>query len=126
MPKFILSYRHPHDYEGGTTADGGQRLVAVADDAMAPWAKYFQRIGSSVVDPGQPVFERMAVGDVGTSTKLGGYSVIEAADFSAAISLAQECPSVHAGGGVEIGLLADLPGDHPAAVLKDEVASRAS
>jgi hypothetical protein len=120
MPNFIFAYRHHSDYRpGGVTENGGERLAEVDNDALAVWSAYFERIGPSVIDPGQPVFERTSIGQVGDSTKLGGYSVVKADSLEAAVALAKECPTVHLGGGVEIGLLVELPADHPAALLKD-------
>jgi hypothetical protein len=58
------------------------------------------------------------VGDTGPSTQLGGYSVITADDIDAALAIAKRCPSVARGGGVEIGLLADLPAEHPAEQMR--------
>jgi hypothetical protein len=107
MPDFIFTYRHPTEYT--PAGDGG---------ALAAWGGYFERIGPSVIDPGQPVFERTSVGKVGDSTKLGGYSVVTADNLAAAVALAEGCPTVARGGGVEVGLLAPLPPDHPAALLK--------
>jgi hypothetical protein len=108
MPDFIFTYRHPADYPPG--GDGA---------ALAAWGTYFERIGSTVSVPGQPVFERTSIGTVGDGTKLCGYSVVTADNFEAAIALAEACPTLGNGGGVEIGLLAELPADHPAALLKD-------
>jgi hypothetical protein len=119
MPNFIFTYRHPANYlPGGVTENGGQRRAEVDNDPQAVWGAYFDRIGPSVIDPGQPVFERTSVGQIGDSTKLGGYSVIKADDLAAAVALAKECPTVRLGGGVEVGLLVELPADHPAALLK--------
>jgi hypothetical protein len=119
MPQFIFSYRHSTDYApGGVTQNGGQRLVDVDDDAAVVWSAYFERIAPHVIDPGQPVFERTSIGEVGESTKLGGYSVVEADNLEGAVALARQCPTVRLGGGVEIGVLAELPPDHPAALLK--------
>ena len=82
------------------------------------WGAFFERIGPSVIDPGQPVFERTIVGEVGVTTNLGGYSVVQAGDLASAEALAAGCPILQRGGGVEIGMLAGLPADHPAALLK--------
>jgi hypothetical protein len=121
MPNFIFTYRHHTDYTpGGVTEDGGRRLAEVDSDALAVWSAYFERIGQSVIDPGQPVFKRTSIGEVGDSTKLGGYSVVTADSLEAAAALAEGCPTVRLGGGVEIGLLAELPPNHPAALLKGQ------
>jgi hypothetical protein len=44
---------------------------------------------------------------------LGGYSLIRADDLATASSVAKGCPFVGAGGGVEVGLLMDLPRTPP-------------
>jgi hypothetical protein len=111
MPKFILSYRSAKDYD------------ALADSAgLAAWGEFLNDvIAPRVVDPGWPVFEPTAVvGEGGPSTQLGGYSVVNADNLDAALSMAQRCPTVARGGGVEVALLAELPPGHPA----EEIRSR--
>ena len=93
-------------------------------DVIAAWQSFFEGLADHVVDPGQPVFERTAIGDVGADTQLGGYSVIEAADLEGAAALAKACPSVQSGGGVQVGELADLPDDHILSQLKTKAAQR--
>jgi hypothetical protein len=113
MAKFIFTYRQRTDY-----------VPSQADpDVVTPWTKFFERIGSNVVDPGQPVFERTAVGEIGDATKLGGYSIVDADSLDAALTLARMCPTIEQGGGVEVGVLAELPAEHPASVLKNRVVS---
>jgi hypothetical protein len=68
-------------------------------------------MGASVTDIGKPIFESSALGDLGDGTKPGGYSMITADDLEAALTLAKGCPALREGGGVEVGLLADLPAD---------------
>jgi hypothetical protein len=109
VPKFIFSYRHPADYTPG----------GLGNDGRAAWTTYFERIGPSVIDRGQPAFERTSIGTVGQTTNLGGYSIVQADDLEAALALARGYPLVDRGGGVEIGLLAELPPNHPDALLKD-------
>jgi hypothetical protein len=75
-------------------------------------------LADHVVDPGQPVFDRTSVGEVGASTQLGGYSIIEATDLDDAVALARACASVQHGGGVQVGELANLPDDHILTQLK--------
>ena len=113
MPKYVLTYHQPKGY------------VPRADAAViAAWQSFFEGLADHVVDPGQPVFERTAIGDVGADTQLGGYSVIEAADLEGAAALAKACPSVQSGGGVQVGELADLPDDHILSQLKTKAAQR--
>ncbi len=109
MTQFIFSYRVPADYQ-----------ARVDPDARAEWTAFFDDvIASGVVDPGKPVFEATAVlGDAGASTRLGGYSIITADDLEAALSMAKQCPTIARGGGVEVGVLADLPAEHPAEQIR--------
>src|SRR5438309_5992887 len=90
MPKYVLTYHQPKGY------------VPRADaDVIAAWQSFFEGLADHVVDPGQPVFERTSIGEVGADTQLGGYSIIEAADLEGAAALAKACPSVQSGGGVQ-------------------------
>lgn len=107
MPTFIFAYQHPAEY-----------VIRRNPEITAQWVEFFETIGNSIVDPGQPVFERTAIGEVGTGTQLGGYSVVEAASLEDAVALAKHCPTLGYGGGVQVGELAQLPPEHPAAQFK--------
>ena len=113
MPKFIFSYQQPAGY-----------MVRTDEETTAKWVTFFETIGDTIVDPGQPVFERTALGETGTGTQLGGYSLIEAASLADAVALAEQCPTLTYGGGVQVGQLAELPPEHPASQLKAQLASR--
>jgi hypothetical protein len=110
MPKYIFVYHQAAGYVPGSDPN-----------ATLAWEKYFESICESVVDPGQPVFERSVVGQVGDSTQLGGYSVVEAKDLDEAVALAKHCPTLRSDGGVHIGELAELPPEHPASRLRDRL-----
>ncbi|MBV9354386.1 MAG: hypothetical protein JO023_02550 [Chloroflexi bacterium] len=114
MPKFIFSYRAAKHING--TAD---------PDALAAWRRFLSEVvGASVVDPGWPVFEPAThLGETGHSTQLGGYSIVSADDLETALSMARECPTLTRQGGVEVGLLADLPVEHPAEQLRSRPAT---
>ena len=112
MPKFIFSYQQPAGY-----------MTRTDEEITAKWVAFFETIGDRIVDPGQPVSERTALGAVGAGTQLGGYSVVEAASLQDAASLAEHCPTLTYGGGVQVGQLAELPPDHPASRLKERLAS---
>jgi hypothetical protein len=101
MPKFIFAYHQPKGYVPGTDAS-----------VLAKWEAFLGGIADNVVDPGLPVFERTSLGEVGDSTQLGGYSIVDAADLEAAVGLAKGCPSLTYGGGVQVGVLSEVPGDH--------------
>jgi hypothetical protein len=99
MATFLFSYRVPADYVLGRPEGSGA------------WTSWFASMEASVTDIGKPVFEFSALGDLGDGTKPGGYSMITADDLEAALTLAKGCPALREGGGVEVGLLADLPAD---------------
>ena len=111
MPKFILTYHQPIAY-----------VPAFDEKTAAAWGSFFDAMGGSIVEPGQPVVDRAAIGETGSSTKLGGYSVVEADDLDAALAIAKGCPTLTYGGGVQVGVLAELPPDHPASRLRQRAA----
>jgi hypothetical protein len=105
MNTYLLVYRHPENYTG--TAD-----------TAAAWKTWFKQLGSQLVDPGNPVFERTSVGMCGTPLPLDGYTLVTASDLAEAVELAKGCPIIKAGGGVEVGLLTPIPGrEHPARIF---------
>jgi hypothetical protein len=113
MPRYILSYRSAKDFD--TLAD---------PTALPAWGSFLdQVIAPHVVDPGWPVFEPSEViGAAGPSTRLGGFSIVTADDLEAALSMARSCPTIERGGGVEVGLLAELPQGHPAEQMRSQLA----
>ena len=112
MAQFIFSYRSAKDY--GAVAD---------PDGIAAWSTFLNDvIAPNVVDPGWPVFEPTAVlGEAGPSTQLGGYSVVTADDLATALSMAEHCPTIERGGGVEVAVLAALPSEHPAEQMRSRL-----
>ena len=98
MSQFVFTYRTPKGY---TT--NFERADA--------WRAWFDGMGDQLVQLGNPVMERGAIGDTASeTTELGGYSVISADDLDSALTIAKGCPHVEIGGGVEVGLLAEVPG----------------
>ena len=110
MPTYIFTYHQPAGYVPGSDTT-----------VTAAWEAFFERIGDNVVDPGQPVFDRTTLGEIGSSTQLGGYSVVTATNLAEAAALAGGCPSLQRGGGVQIGELAELPPEHPASRLRERL-----
>ena len=96
MSTCVLTYHAPKGYSHGNT------------DAMAAWTAWFEELGASVVERGNPVFERSTLGNCVSDTVLGGYSLVTADDLEAAVGLAKGCPFLGSGGGVEIGELTIL------------------
>jgi hypothetical protein len=109
MPQYIFTYRSA---KGRDPRGDGSELPAwgaFLDDVIAP----------NVVDPGWPVFEEsIIVGEAGESTQIGGYSVVTAESLEVAVAMAKSCPTIERGGGVEVGVLAELPPEHPAEQMR--------
>jgi hypothetical protein len=95
MTQYLFIYRVPRDFERGTQS--------------AEWQRWFEGLGDAVVDIGNPTFERTTIGaDVGATTELGGYSLIEAASLADAQAHATGCPILSVGGSVEVGVVTPL------------------
>ena len=109
MPKFIFTYRSAKSFDAAADPEG-----------LAAWRAFLNEvIGPNVVDPGWPVFEPPVVlGETGASTQLGGYSIVTADNIDAALSMARRCPTLQRHGGVEVGVLSELPVEHPAEQMR--------
>ena len=71
MPTFVFTYRMPTGY------------VPSGPETMAAWTVWFESMGESLADIGNPVFE-------------------------SAVAVAKRSPALDAGGGVEVGVVTDL------------------
>jgi hypothetical protein len=92
VPSYLLSFRTPTDYRS-------------TPDTQTAWNEFFQAISTHLEDIGNPIFSRQTIGDTGTDTVLGGYTLINADTLEQARELAAGCPLRELGGGVEIGEL---------------------
>jgi hypothetical protein len=112
MSKYVFSYRNPK----------GLDAMARPED-LAAWSTFLNDvIAPNVVDPGWPVCEPATVlGEAGSRTRLGGYSIVDSDDLETAVSMARQCPTLAVGGGVEVGVLADLPPEHPAEQMRSRM-----
>jgi hypothetical protein len=105
MATFLFTYRVPRR----TLADTLAGLDTEARAArVGAWDAWFDSMGSSVVERGNPVNDARVLGVAEGDTRIGGYSLVTAADFDAAVALAQRCPALQWGGGVEIGEFIEL------------------
>ena len=95
MPTFLFSYRVPTDYQPG--AETGKS-----------WQAWFDSLGASQIDPGHGVLATRTLGNLGDGTRLGGYSMVTAEDMEEAAALADGCPALRLGGGVEIGAVPEI------------------
>lgn len=97
MTTYLFSYRMPTDYKPGNP------------DAAKAWGSYFEGIGSNLVDTGNPTFESTALGSCESSTtRLGGFSLVAADDLEGAVAIAEACPALANGGGVEVGVITEI------------------
>jgi hypothetical protein len=97
MANYVLAYR------GGSVPETQQEQQA----AMAAWTGWFQQLGQSVVDAGNPFGPSKAVTNGGAASDgapsgLTGYSVLSADSLDAATELAKGCPVLANGGSVEV------------------------
>jgi len=71
------------------------------------FTSHFENLGANLVDRGNPVFERRTLGNRGTDTVLGGYTLVTADNLvlEAVVALVEGCPILESGGGVEVGEL---------------------
>jgi hypothetical protein len=101
MPNFVLTYRTPKNYSR-------------TDETAAAWYRWFDGMGGQLVELGRPVIERTAIGESSPQrTELGGYSIVSAEDLEGALAIAKGCPTLDFGGGVEVGLLGEVPARGP-------------
>ena len=96
MAKYVLLYH------------GGEMPATEAEGAavMQAWMAWFGALGAAVVDGGNPFTpaakQIAADGTVSDGAILGGYSVIQADSFDAAVELAKGCPHLKYRGQVSV------------------------
>ena len=90
MGKFVFAY------SGGSMAQSPE----AQQQAMAAWGAWFGQLGGAVVDAGAPFGASESVG--GSSLGLSGYSIVEAADLTAAVALTHNCPVLSNGGAIDV------------------------
>ena len=101
MSRFLIVYR------GGAEASADAPITYPSH-----WDDWFGSLGAAVLDRGCLTHSSVEVpsrlaGPKLSSSSLSGYSVVEAADFDAAVKLAESCPIFDEQGSVEIARLAD-------------------
>ena len=112
MATYMLVYRVPQ---------GGQ--PDASPEVAQAWQSFLDIVGSNMLDAGNPVFNRRVIGTSTAGTVLGGYSVIEAADFDTAVKLASGVPFLAVGGAVEIGELTRLNPEDISTTAQDHARS---
>ena len=97
MPNYVLVYA------GGRMPESEEEGQAV----MAAWGKWYEDLGESVVDGGNPFGPSASIASDGSVSQgapsgLSGYTVIAADDLAAATERAKGCPHLDAGGRVDV------------------------
>ena len=104
MPKFVFAYH------GGGMPDTPEESAKL----MAAWQAWMGGLGAAIVDGGAPVGMSKTVSaggvvDNGGANPLSGYTIVEAADMDAAVSMAQGCPILDSGNGtVEVAPVMEM------------------
>ncbi len=96
MPNYVFTYRQPKDQ-------------ALKMDAAQAWYAWFDQIGEHIVEPGSAVGNVRQLGNVEGSQRVSGFTVISARDLDHAAELAQGCPAISQGHGLEVGELVEVP-----------------
>lgn len=96
MANYLLAY----------TGGGMAETEVEREKAMAAWGQWFGKLGSAVVEPGNPVGASTSIGANGSNgvaqSGLTGYSVISADSLDAAAALVKDCPILDGGGKVDV------------------------
>jgi hypothetical protein len=104
MAKYLFSYH------GGKMPEGEEAIA----EMMAAWGAWFESMGETVLDGGNPVMTSATVAsdgstsDGGGANPVGGYGLFEAASMDAATEMAKGCPVLTSGGSVEVGETIDM------------------
>jgi hypothetical protein len=107
MSTFLFTYRVPKNYIPGSA------------EVVPAWKAWCAGISANLLDVGNPVFERSTLGSCAADTVLGGYSLVSADDLDTAVALAEGCPVLAIGGGVEVGELTLLNPDRVTTTVED-------
>ncbi len=109
MAKYMLIYRDSTDPKAQPSPEEMQEFLKL-------WGVWFEKFGPQIVDGGDGLLPtgRVLKGNgvvsdgpyVEAKEMIGGYSVIEAASYEAAVVVAKECPIFQAGQPIEIRELA--------------------
>lgn len=105
MPKYVLTY---HGGKGMPETEEEQA------ELMATWGAWFETIGGDLVDGGNPIGASKTVNsdgsvvDGGGANPTTGYSIINAADLDAAVTVSKGCPVLAGEGSVEVSEAIDM------------------
>lgn len=96
-------------YTGGAMPAGTMPSEAEMKAIMDDWIAWFSKLGSAVVNPGNPfapaakiVAPGGSVTDAASATMATGFTILKAASLSEAVEMAKSCPQLKAGGNVGV------------------------
>ena len=95
MAKFIYVYRGP-------ATDMSAMSEEQVKGVMDAWGQWMQKVGTSLVDIGQPMANSVSLvddGSEGTAAELNGYSIVETDNLQSAKALANGHPFLSEGKG---------------------------
>lgn len=103
MPHFIFAYH------GGKRPENDAEMAA----EMVRWESWFDSIGASVIDPGNPVglsrtVSADGIADNGGANPISGYTIIHAGNMDGAIEVARACP-IMGSGTIEVAEIHEMP-----------------
>ena len=92
MPHFLFAYH------GGKTPETPEET----EIEIGRWQSWFDSIGDSIIDPGNPVGMARRVSASGVCDDCGpnplsGYTIIQTDSFDRAIEIAKDCPIIGEG-----------------------------
>ncbi len=105
MAQYIITYlggNHP------STPEEGQQH-------FAKYKEWLSSLGDSIVSPANPFKDTNTVSPDGTvttggTTRMSGYTIIEADSMESALEIAKACPFLDIGGSLEVSELMQMPG----------------
>jgi hypothetical protein len=106
MGKYVFAYH------GGRVPETPEEQQQV----MGAWMEWFGKLGSSLVDPGQPIGRARTfsaggqISDGGGANPVSGWSIVAADSLDHAVRLAKECPVLQGGASIEVAEAMDIPG----------------
>ena len=95
MPSYVFTYRQPKDQ-------------ALNMEAAEEWYRWFEEIGEHITVPGSAVASARRIGNVDGDQRVSGFTVISARDLDHAAEIAQGCPAIRQGYGLEVGELLEV------------------
>lgn len=96
MPSYVFTYRQPK----------GEPLNM---ERAQEWFDWFDEIREHITIPGSAVSSARQLGNVDGDQSISGFTVISARDLDHAAELAQGCPALKRGQGIEVGELLEVP-----------------